>query len=65
MIIGTALRCWSRGLSVLGSVAGNVLFVVESGSTRTRAAIKALNGLVANGARLIGAALTQAEPEAG
>jgi capsular exopolysaccharide synthesis family protein len=50
---------------LLASAAGNVLFVVESGSTRTRAAIDALNRLEATGAHVLGAALTKASTEAG
>ncbi len=50
---------------LLSSFAGNVLFVVESGSTRTRAAIEALNRLEATGAHVVGAALTKAMAEAG
>ncbi len=50
---------------LLSSFAGNVLFVVESGSTRTRAAIEALNRLEATGAHVVGAALTKAVAEAG
>ena len=40
--------------------ASNVLFVVESGKTRTRAAIEALNRLEATGAQVLGAVLTKA-----
>jgi polysaccharide biosynthesis transport protein len=50
---------------LLSSVSGNVLFVVESGSTRTRAAIEALNRLESTGAHVLGAALTKASTEAG
>jgi capsular exopolysaccharide synthesis family protein len=50
---------------LLASAAGNVLFVVESGSTRTRAGIEALNRLEATGAHLLGAALTKAPTEGG
>ena len=35
------------------------MFVVESGKTRTRAAIEALNRLEATGAHIVGAALTK------
>lgn len=48
---------------LLASVARNVLFVVESGSTRTRAGIEALNRLEATGAHILGAALTKASSE--
>ena len=50
---------------LLAATAGNVLFVVESGSTRTRAGIEALNRLEATGAHVLGAALTKASVEAG
>ena len=45
---------------LLASAAGNVLFVVESGMTRTRAAIEALNRLEATGTHVLGATLTKA-----
>jgi capsular exopolysaccharide synthesis family protein len=44
---------------LLASAAANVLFVVESGRTRTRAAIEALNRLEATGAHVLGATLTK------
>jgi capsular exopolysaccharide synthesis family protein len=44
---------------LLAAAAGNVLFVIESGGTRTRAAIEALNRLEATGTHLVGAALTK------
>ena len=50
---------------LLAAAGGNVLFVVESGSTRTRAGIEALNRLEATGAHVLGAALTKASTEAG
>jgi polysaccharide biosynthesis transport protein len=50
---------------LLASAAGNVIFVVESGSTRTRSGIEALNRLEATGAHVLGAALTKASTEAG
>ena len=50
---------------LLASAAGNVLFVVESGSTRTRAGIEALNRLEATGAHILGAALTKASADEG
>jgi Mrp family chromosome partitioning ATPase len=50
---------------LLAAAAINVLFVVESGRTRTRAAIEALNRLEATGARVLGAALTKATDMAG
>ena len=45
---------------LLASAAGNVLFVVEGGRTRTRAAIEALNRLEGTGTHVLGAALTKA-----
>ena len=45
---------------LLASAAGNVLFVIESGKTRTRAAIEALNRLEATGTHVLGATLTKA-----
>jgi capsular exopolysaccharide synthesis family protein len=50
---------------LLAAAAGNVLFVVESGSTRTRAGIEALNRLEATGAHVLGAALTKASSDEG
>ena len=50
---------------LLAAAVGNVLFVVESGSTRTRSGVEALNRLEATGAHVLGAALTKAGPEAG
>ena len=50
---------------LLASAAGNVLFVVESGKTRTRAAVEALNRLEATGAHLLGATLTKANDAGG
>ena len=44
---------------LLAAAAGNVMFVVESGKTRTRAAIEALNRLEATGAHIVGATLTK------
>ena len=46
---------------LLAAAAGNVLFVIESGKTRTRAAIEALNRVEATGAHVLGATLTKAE----
>ena len=45
---------------LLASAAGHVLFVVEGGKTRTRAAIEALNRLEATGTHVLGATLTKA-----
>lgn len=50
---------------LLASTAREVLFIVESGSTRTRAGIEALNRLEATGAHVLGGALTKATAEAG
>ncbi len=50
---------------LLAAAAGATLFVIESGKTRTRAAIEALNRLEATGARIVGAALTKSEEGAG
>nr|WP_283937668.1 tyrosine-protein kinase domain-containing protein [Sphingomonas hankyongi] len=50
---------------LLASAAGHVLFVVESGKTRTRAAIEALNRLEATGTHVLGAALTKARDMGG
>jgi capsular exopolysaccharide synthesis family protein len=50
---------------LLASAASDVLFVVESGSTRTRAGIEALNRLEATGAHILGAALTKASSDSG
>jgi len=49
---------------LLASAASHVMFVVESGSTRTRAGIEALNRLEATGAHVLGAALTKASADA-
>lgn len=46
--------------ALLANAAKNILFVVESGKTRTRAAVEALNRLEATGAHLLGVALTKA-----
>jgi capsular exopolysaccharide synthesis family protein len=50
---------------LLAAAAGNVLFVVESGRTRTRAAIEALNRLEATGTHVLGAALTKSSEGSG
>jgi polysaccharide biosynthesis transport protein len=44
---------------LLAAAAGHVMFVVQSGQTRTRAAIEALNRIEATGAGIIGVALTK------
>ncbi|MEA3068427.1 MAG: polysaccharide biosynthesis transport protein [Sphingomonadales bacterium] len=46
---------------LLAAAAGSALFVIESGKTRTRAAIEALNRLEATGTHIVGAALTKSE----
>lgn len=50
---------------LLASVAENVMFVVESGKTRTRAASEALRILGTSGAHIVGATLTKATEDAG
>ena len=49
---------------LLASAAGSALFVIESGKTRTRAAIEALNRLEATGTRILGATLTKSAESA-
>ena len=46
--------------TLLGSVCDGTLFTVESGKTRTRAAVTALNQLQISGVRILGAVLTKA-----
>ena len=46
---------------LLAAAAGNVMFVVESGRTRTRSAIEALNRLEATGTHVLGVTLTKAK----
>lgn len=48
---------------LLAAAAKNLLFVVESGRTRTRAAIEALNRVEATGAHVLGAILTKTTSE--
>jgi capsular exopolysaccharide synthesis family protein len=51
---------------LLSAIVAGVLFVVESGRTRTRAAIESINRLEASGAHILGALLTKsAERESG
>ncbi|MFL6848323.1 MAG: hypothetical protein ACJ8EI_08130, partial [Sphingomicrobium sp.] len=45
---------------LLASACGHVMFVVESGRTRTRSGIEALNRIEATGAHVLGATLTKA-----
>jgi len=51
--------------SLLAAAAGSTLFVIESGKTRTRAAIEALNRIEATGTRVLGASLTKSEESSG
>ena len=44
---------------LIASAAGHVMFVVESGRTRTRAAIESLNRIESTGAHVLGATLTK------
>ena len=50
---------------LLASVAGNVMFVVESGKTRTKAAVEALRMLGGTGAHILGATLTKSTDSGG
>ena len=50
---------------LLASVVSNVMFVVESGKTRTKAAIEALRMVGNTGAHLLGAVLTKSAEDAG
>ena len=50
---------------LLAAAAGDVLFIIESGRTRTRAAIEALNRLEATGTHILGAILTKASDAGG
>jgi capsular exopolysaccharide synthesis family protein len=50
---------------LLAAAAGNVVFVVEAGRTRTRAAVEALNRLEATGTHVLGAILAKATETAG
>ena len=50
---------------LLAAAAGTVLFVIESGKTRTRAAIEALNRLESTGAHIVGATLTKSTDSPG
>ena len=50
---------------LLAAAAGSALFVIESGKTRTRAAVEALNRLEATGTRILGATLTKSEEGTG
>ena len=50
---------------LLASVAGQVMFVVESGKTRTKAAVEALRMLGRSGAHILGATLTKSSEDMG
>lgn len=50
---------------LLSSVAGHVLFVIESGKTRTKAAVEALRMLGGTGTHILGAALTKSREDMG
>jgi succinoglycan biosynthesis transport protein ExoP len=50
---------------LLAAATGNVLFIVESGRTRTRAAVESLNRLEATGTHIAGAVLTKATDAGG
>jgi len=50
---------------LLASISNNVLFVVESGKTRTKAALEAINLLRNTGAHILGAVLTKATGDMG
>ena len=55
----------ARRRSALAAAAGSVLFVIESGKTRTRAAIEALNRLEVTGTHILGAVLTKSSDGGG
>ena len=50
---------------LIAAAAGNMMFVIESGGTRTRSAIEALNRLEASGTHVVGAVLTKAKDSTG
>jgi capsular exopolysaccharide synthesis family protein len=50
---------------LLASVTGNVMFVVESGKTRTKAAMEALGMIRTTGAHIVGATLTKSAEDMG
>jgi polysaccharide biosynthesis transport protein len=50
---------------LLASVAGHVMFVVESGKTRTKAAVEALGMLGGTGTHIVGATLTKSAEDMG
>ena len=51
--------------ALIANACHNVLFVVESGRTRTRAAVESLNRIEATGAHMLGGLLTKAEESSG
>jgi capsular exopolysaccharide synthesis family protein len=50
---------------LIASAAGHVMFVVESGKTRTRTAIESLNRIESTGAHILGATLTKSSDSGG
>jgi len=50
---------------LLSSIVGNVMFVVESGKTRTKAALEALGMIRSTGAHVVGATLTKSAEDMG
>ena len=50
--------------SLLAAVAGNVMFVVEAGRTKTRSAREAIDRLQASGTHIVGVTLTKSTEEA-
>ena len=50
---------------LLASVAGNIMFVVESGKTRTKAALESIRLLQGTGVHIVGATLTKSAEELG
>ena len=50
---------------MLASAVGNVLFVIEAGKTRARAASEAVNAIRSTGAHLLGAILNKADEDVG
>jgi capsular exopolysaccharide synthesis family protein len=50
---------------LLAAAAGHVMFVIESGKTRTRSAIEAINRIEGTGAHIVGATLTKSTDSGG
>ena len=50
---------------LLASVAGNVMFVIESGKTRTKGALESIGLLRGSGAHIVGATLTKSAEDLG